>query len=108
VVTVTSTTPDAGPGVTAVISVSETTTNDEAAIPPNSTAVAPVNDVPVIVTFDPPLRTPASGDTLDTAGLGVNVRMRLGTAVESTEVDTAVADNSTNDEPPPPPLPLYG
>src|SRR5215468_7662456 len=46
-------------GVIAVIWVSELTVNEAAGIPPNETAVAPVNPVPVIVTLCPPARGPA-------------------------------------------------
>jgi len=51
---VTPTLPDAPPGeTTAVILVSETTVNDDAATPPKLTAVAPVKPLPVMVMVAP-------------------------------------------------------
>ena len=37
-------------------------------VPPKSTAVAPVNPVPVIVTVSPPKSSPEAGDTPVTVG----------------------------------------
>jgi hypothetical protein len=61
-VTVTSTGPAlAAAGAVAVIEVPELTVNEDAAVAPKSTAVAPVNPVPVMVTLVPPTRTPDAG-----------------------------------------------
>ena len=60
VVTVTSTVPVPA-GLTAVIVVSLTTVRFVAAVVPKSTAVAPVNPVPVIVTRVPPVVGPLVG-----------------------------------------------
>jgi hypothetical protein len=49
-----------------VIDVSDFATTFVAATPPNETAVAPVNPVPVIVTGVPPANGPDDGDTDDT------------------------------------------
>src|SRR5580704_11730414 len=67
VTTVTSATP-APAGLTAVIVVAFTTTTPVAAVEPKSTAVAPVNPVPVIVTVVPPADGPLSGLTPVTVG----------------------------------------
>ena len=61
--TVTSTAPFVELGVTAVIDVSETTVKELAATEPKSTAWAPVNPVPVIVTAVPPPAGPVVGVT---------------------------------------------
>jgi hypothetical protein len=58
-------------GETAVIEPFEFTVNDVAGVDPKSTAVAPVNELPVIVTVVPPPGTPALGDTALTDGAGV-------------------------------------
>ena len=47
---------------------SESTVNDVAAVPPNETAVAPVNPVPLMVTAVPPAAGPDSGATRTTTG----------------------------------------
>ncbi len=60
VVTVTSTVPVPA-GLSAVIEVSLTTLTFVAAVVPKSTAVAPVNPVPVIVTRVPPAVEPLVG-----------------------------------------------
>ena len=70
VVTVMSTAPSACGGAMAVIEVTEFTVNDDAAVPPNETAVAPVKFVPVIVTLVPPAVEPADGLTPLTFGEG--------------------------------------
>jgi hypothetical protein len=54
----------------AVIFVSELTVKLEAALPPNLTAVAPVNPVPVTVTEVPPTNGPLVGAMLVTVGTG--------------------------------------
>jgi hypothetical protein len=69
VVTCTSTAPAACAGVTALIEVALVTVN-RAAVPPNETAVAPVNCLPVMVTLVPPAVDPLSGDTAVTVGAG--------------------------------------
>ena len=68
VVTVTSTTPAAWAGLTAVICVDELIPKDAAPIVPNLTEVAPVKLVPVIVTDVPPIVDPPDGDTAVTVG----------------------------------------
>jgi hypothetical protein len=67
VVTVTSTGPTDSAGEVAVIEVSEFSMNN-ADVPPKSTAVAPVNPLPVIVTEVPPVAGPALGLTEVTVG----------------------------------------
>ena len=57
-------------GLTAVIVVSLTTLTFVAAAVPKSTAVAPVNPVPMIVTEVPPLGGPAVGLMAETVGGG--------------------------------------
>jgi hypothetical protein len=56
-----------------VISVSETTVKEAAAIAPNWTEFAPVKLVPVIVTGVPPALGPAEGETAVTVGRAMNV-----------------------------------
>jgi hypothetical protein len=51
-----------------VIDVAEFTVNEVAAVEPNSTAVAPVKAVPVIVTDVPPATGPLLGLSVVTAG----------------------------------------
>ena len=55
----------------AVICVAETTVNPVAATSPNSTAVAPVKLVPVMVTLAPPALVPLLGLSVVMAGAGV-------------------------------------
>ena len=71
VVTVTSTVPAVPAGLVAVICVAELTVKPVAAAVPNSTAVAPVRFVPVMVTLVPPAVGPAVGLTAVTAGAAV-------------------------------------
>src|SRR6202011_4007844 len=71
VVTVTSTAPATSAGELAVIEVALFTVKLVAAVPPNSTAVAPVRFVPVIVTTVPPVVGPLVGLTAVTVGAGV-------------------------------------
>jgi hypothetical protein len=68
VVTVTSTIPTAWAGEVVVISVSETTVKEPAAVVPKSTVVAVVNPVPVMVTGIPPAVGPDVGATEVTVG----------------------------------------
>jgi hypothetical protein len=70
VVTDTGTSPTAPGGVTTEIDVAEFTVNDTAGEEPNTTAVAPVKPVPVIVTPVPPPADPLAGVTADTTGAG--------------------------------------
>jgi len=67
-VTVTSTAPAVCAGEVAVMLVADTTVNDEAAVEPNDTPVAPVKFVPVIVTLVPPAVGPAAGVSDVTVG----------------------------------------
>lgn len=61
-VTVPSTGPSAEPaGAVAVIWVAEFTVNEVAAADPSTTAVAPVNPLPVMVTLVPPENKPEDG-----------------------------------------------
>lgn len=69
VVTVTSTSPAACAGATAVIDVDELTRYDVAFVAPNLTDVAPVNLVPVMVTEVVPAVGPLVGDTSVTVGV---------------------------------------
>ena len=69
VVIVTSTSPAAWAGVTAVASVSETTVT-ATDVPPKLTPVAPVRLVPVIVTLVPPATEPAAGSRPVMVGAG--------------------------------------
>ncbi len=55
-------------GVIQVIVVLFTTLIEVAAIPPNVTDVAPVKEVPVIVTLVPPAVLPVNGEILVTTG----------------------------------------
>ena len=71
VVTVTSTAPAVSAGAVAVICEALTTVTLVATFEPNSTAVAPVRLVPVIVTVVPPAVGPAAGLTLVTVGADV-------------------------------------
>ena len=71
VVTVTSTVPVLPAGAVAVICEPLTTVTLVAAVDPKSTAVVPVNPVPVIVTLVPPPVGPAAGATCATVGAGV-------------------------------------
>ncbi len=57
-------------GDTAVICVAEFTTKLAAAVPPKSTAVAPVNPVPVMTTVVPPACGPDVGLKLEMFGAG--------------------------------------
>jgi len=66
-VTVTSTVPVPA-GLTAVIEVLLTTVKLSAGVGPKSTAVAPVNSRPVIVTKVPPVAGPEVGLMLETRG----------------------------------------
>ena len=78
VVTVTLTTPVPA-GLSAVIEVSLTTVRSVAAVVPKSTAVAPVNPVPVIVTKVPPAVVPLVGLRPVTVGaVGGAVRELIG------------------------------
>ena len=62
VITITPTAPAvARAGVIQVIVVLSTSVREVAAIPPNVTEVAPVKDVPVIVTLVPPVVLPNNG-----------------------------------------------
>ncbi len=77
VVTVTSTgvpgeqlEPEAHGGEVAVMEVSEFTVKAVAAVVPKSTAVAPVNPVPVIVTAVLPAGGPLAGEIVVTVGTG--------------------------------------
>ena len=72
VVTVISTAPSGPAGEVAVIVVSDTTVNAEAGVSPKSTAVAPVNPVPEMVTAVPPSGEPWLGATLLTVGCGAD------------------------------------
>ena len=67
-VTVMSTVPAVWAGLVAVIWVSDTTLKAVAATVPNTTAEAPLNAVPVMVTDVPPPVAPAVGDTPVTVG----------------------------------------
>ncbi len=67
-VTVTSTVPAACAGAVAVIWFALSTVKVVAAVAPKSTAVAPVNPVPAIVTEVPPAAGPELGVTLVTVG----------------------------------------
>ena len=72
VVTVTSTVPPVAlAGEIAVIEVALLTVNEVAEVPPNLTAVAPVNPVPVMVTEVPPTAGPLVGEMLVTVGAAV-------------------------------------
>ncbi len=69
VVTVTSTGPTlVAPGAVAVMEVSLLTVNEDAAVEPKLTAVAPVNPLPVTATVAPPASGPLDGLILVTAG----------------------------------------
>ena len=68
VITRTSTTPAACGGATAVICVAPLTVKLVAAVEPNSTALAPVKLVPVMVTLVPPAVGPAAGFRAVTVG----------------------------------------
>jgi hypothetical protein len=57
-------------GAIAVIDVSLSTVKDVAAVEPKSTAVAPVNPDPVIVTEVPPAPGPDPGEKRETVGTG--------------------------------------
>jgi hypothetical protein len=70
VVTRTSTVPTGSAGATATIDVLEVTVKLAAAIEPNSTAVAPVKLLPVIVTVVSVSAGPFFGDTFLTLGAG--------------------------------------
>ena len=59
--TTTSAGPAACTGAIAVMDVAELTVKDVAAVPPNATLVAPVRNVPVIVTDVPPASGPDVG-----------------------------------------------
>jgi hypothetical protein len=73
VVTVMSTAPADPAGEVAVIEVALVTENDDAAVPPKWTAVAPVRFVPVIVTVVPPDAGPEVGLIELTVGAGMYV-----------------------------------
>jgi hypothetical protein len=62
-VTTMSTVPGMCPGETALMEVGEFTTYEVASVPPNVTAVTPLNPVPVIVTLVPPEPVPVDGET---------------------------------------------
>ncbi len=61
--------------VTAVICVAELTTKLAALVPPNCTAVAPVNPVPVMTTLVPPEAGPEVGARPVTVGAGMKVKV---------------------------------
>ena len=64
-------------GATAVICVGLSTLKSLAAVPPNSTSVAPVKSVPVIVTLVPPASARMWGQAGDGRGGDVGVRSAL-------------------------------
>jgi hypothetical protein len=68
VVTIMPTAPSLRAGVIQVIVVLFTTLREVAAIPPSVTDVAPVKEVPVIVTLVPPAVLPLNGEILVTTG----------------------------------------
>ena len=68
VVTTTETVPAACAGVVQVIVVLFTTVTFIAAEPPKVTLLAPINEVPVKVTFVPPVAGPVAGATLVSVG----------------------------------------
>ncbi len=68
VVTMTETAPAAWAGVVQVMLVLLTTTTFDAGVPPKVTLVAPVNEVPVSVTFVPPEAGPEAGETFVSVG----------------------------------------
>jgi hypothetical protein len=65
-----------------VISVSETTVKEAAAVVPKSTAVAPVKVAPVMVTGVPPAVGPEMGATEVTVGTTTNVNWSAGEVAE--------------------------
>jgi hypothetical protein len=65
---VTSTVPEPRGGATAVIREALSTTNDDAAVSPKLTVVAPVKSDPLIVTVVPPPKGPAVGASAVTVG----------------------------------------
>jgi hypothetical protein len=73
VATVISTVPAAAAGAVAVMEVALLTVKAVAFLVPNSTAVAPVKLVPVMVTLVPPASGPAVGATLVTVGVAAYV-----------------------------------
>jgi hypothetical protein len=79
VVTVTSTVP-VPIGLTAVIVVSFTTVTSVAGVVPKSTALAPVNAVPVIVTIVPPKFGPLVGAIAVTAGAAATLNVNWSAA----------------------------
>lgn len=104
VVTVTSTAPTlVAAGAVAVIEVSLFTVNDDAATGPKSTAVAPVNPLPVTVTVVPPASGPLDGLTPVTTGaVMTGVICTMGVPVVSSLIEVLVAAGTQKLEPPPP------
>src|SRR5450631_3817511 len=78
--------------VTAVICVAELTTKLAAAVPPNCTAVAPVNPVPVMTTLVPPEAGPDVGARPVTVGAGMNVKVPADVPVPPTVVTLTVTE----------------
>ena len=74
-----------------MIWVSETTEKLVASTVPNATPVAPVNPVPVMVTFVPPVFTPVDGSTFDTWGVAPAVVPVVVVVVVVVEVEVEVA-----------------
>ena len=72
VLTVTCTVPEPA-GEVAVIFVADSASSEVALVEPNSTSLAPVRFVPVIVTVVPPAAGPLVGSTLVTVGAGMYV-----------------------------------
>jgi hypothetical protein len=81
-VTVTSTVPAEWAGEVVVISVSETTVNEAAAVVPKWTDVAPVKVVQVIVTGVPPAVGPDVGEIALTVGSAANLKWSAGEVAE--------------------------
>src|SRR4051794_17390515 len=82
VVTVMSTVPAACAGAVAVMLVALSTVNDAAGVTPNSTSMALLKPVPVIVTDVPPLLGPWAGLTLVTVGAATNVNWSFALVAE--------------------------
>jgi hypothetical protein len=94
VVTVTSTVPAGSVGATAVIEVLETTVKLAGTLP-NSTRLAPVKFVPVMVTLVPPAVLPLEVDRLVTVGAPAAVNVYRSDELRADAVPWALTEIST-------------
>jgi hypothetical protein len=81
VVTVMSKVPNGSGGATALMDVSDTIVKEVAGVVPNSTSLAPVKPLPVMVTLAPPTVVPLLGVTPVTAATAAKVSVKRSLAL---------------------------